>query len=253
MAWKRYGRRRRPGTQWLASPRTLSRASQEAPVQAYALRNLVVTGTPTGTLAALPQDLMAYLDDQTGAAAEHLNEGSVESRSFLRLVGMLRPLAIGLGDGQGPTRWTTGAEVRYAVYRGTTDEDEADYEESAGPVNLPFADQPDLWLSSHLSNERIAFIRSYMLPTRNSAAPGTLEEVIRMDDTLVNSLPWWFDAALSVIDLRSKRKVSTDSKLYLLRQVRVIDAQPIGAEETYQTCSLYCADYARLLARKVRA
>lgn len=251
MAWKRRFRRRKGGTQWLASPRTLSRASQEAPVQGYALRNLVVTGTATGTLAALPQDLMQFRDDGTGAQADHLEERAVEARTFLRLVGMLRPIALGV-EGEQTLTYNQGAEVRYAVYRGQTDEDDADYEEVVGAatVNLGFADQPDLWLSSHLGNERIAFLRSFIIP--QGPADVTLSNVVQMDTAILNALQWYFHPPMSVLDLRSRRKVSTDSKLYLLRQVRIHDGAPLESPDRTGV-TLYCADFARLLARKVRA
>lgn len=252
MAWKRRFRRRRGGTQWLASPRSLSRAAGEAPVVGYALRNLVVAGTATGTLATLPQDLMAFREDLTGAQSDHLEERAVEARTFLRLVGMLRPLAVGVELAQGQLDYGIGAEVRYAVFRGQTDDDDADYEEVVGAatVNIGFADQPDLWLSSHLGNERIAFLRSFIIP--QAPAPRTLDEVLKFDTALVNALQWYFHPPMSVLDLRSRRKVSTDSKLYLLRQVRLYDAGEL-VDPGRPQATLYSADYARLLARKVRA
>lgn len=253
MAWKRRFRRRRGGTQWLAAPSSLSRAPNEAVVQSYALRNLVVAGNPTGTLAALPQDLMAFRDDATGAAQDHLEERSVESRTFLRLVGMFRPLAVKVELDQGQLDYGIGAELRYAVYRGQTDDDDADYEEVVGAatVNIGFGDQPDLWLSSHLGNERIAWMRSFIVPNRTGLAT-TQSDILKMDIGLVNALQWYFAPEMSVIDLRSRRKVSTDSKLYLLRQCRIYDGGALEDPGRPQA-NLYCADFARLLARKVRA
>ena len=253
MAWKGR-RRRRQGTQWMAAPTTLSRRALETPVQSIALRNLSVAGSRTGTLASQPQDLMKFVDDITGATAEHLNEGSVESRSFLRLVGMFRPLRASKGDAQGvQENFNEGCEVRYAIYRGSTQEDEADYDEGPGTLNIGFADQPDLWLSTHLGSERLAFFRSFLLPRVDPNLVGSVESVLQLGVGLTDQLPWWYDAALTVIDLRSKRKVSTDSKLYLLRQVRFWDADTIGDGDAYQSANLYHADLARLLARKVRA
>lgn len=253
MAWKRRFRRRRGGTQWLAAPSSLSRATSEAVVQSYALRNLVVSGNATGTLAALPQDLMAFRDDATGAAQDHLEERSVEARTFLRLVGMFRPLAFKVETEQQVLDYGFGGEVRYAVYRGQTDDDDADYEEVVGSatVNIGFGDQPDLWLSSHLGNERIAWLRSFIIPNRTDLQT-TEATILKLDTSLVNALQWYFAPEMSVVDLRSRRKVSTDSKLYLLRQARLYDGGELVAPGR-PTASLYCADYARLLARKVRA
>ena len=50
-----------------------------------------------------------------------------------------------------------------AIYRGSTQEDEADYDE--GPVQHGFADQPDLWLSTHL-RERTPRVLPLLPPAR---------------------------------------------------------------------------------------
>lgn len=247
MAWKRRPRRRR-GTEWRPSPLTLSHHSGETPVQAVSLQNLAINGTATGTLAAKPQPLDIFFDDLAAASADSLTEGNVEKRTFLRLVGMLRPVVAGGVLANNALVYGAPAEVRYAIYRGNSDQDEADWESTPGTFEVPETSQPDLWLSTHLGSERIAYLRSFIMPDQRTSYGVDVDNVLAMKG--VPLLQWFLSPELSVIDLRSKRAVSTSSKMYLLRQVRWYDASTIGDQQELQSAQLYYADFARLLASR---
>lgn len=256
MAWKRKFRRRRMGTEWLPSPEFLSLASGEVPVQAVNLSNLrIVTGN-TSTVAEVPRALDEFFDDNIGSAATTLEDRAVEKRTFLRLVGMFRPIALSYQEDQNSPIVGAGGEVRYAIYRGDTNDDEADWSQNpATPFEVTGTNQPDLFLSTHLGSERIAWMRSFLLPTYRNILPTgdaaratTVTDALLMQAEFVNqACPWLYDAALTVIDLRSKRRVTTSSKMYLLRQVRYFNGT-VDNPPTSNNLKLYHADFARLLA-----
>lgn len=272
MAYRKRRFKKRPRTHWSPAPACLSRVDGEAPVRAEVLANLYTPGAavPSGTLAALPRELTAYYDDDGAAPAVEypITELRRHRLTILRCVGMLRPIGVRCQTEAEPLAYTAAtAEVRIAIYRGDAPDSDGDTSQYESASSTDSFDQPDLFQSTGLGNERIAFMRSFMLPGLsqydilnsdfegafyNNAdlwtefAPG---HTARNGQHYYGRLPWWNNAELSVLDLQSKRRVNVQSRMYLLQQVRTCvgnAAHPIDPQH-WLGAQLYGASFARLL------
>jgi len=197
----------------------------------------------TGTMASLPMELTEYVNESGGLSTSVI-ESAVSRRALLRLVGMFRPVSLVVQTETEPAAYAyPGCEVRYAVVRGTTNLGLSVYGPQTSP-QLPYLDQPDLFLGGGLGSERIAWMRSFMLPYHADFVGGWETQMYYQ---LLSGLPWWQNNEMTIVDLKSKRRVNVESKMYLLRQVRVWDGHVAGDGGPYITAKLYHADYARLL------
>jgi len=143
-----------------------------------------------------------------------------------------------------------------AIYRGDAPDSDGDTSQYESASSTDSFDQPDLFQSTGLGNERIAWMRSFMLPQVAAGDVGGDFQQYFQNGLYFGSgpnawmrLPWWTNAELSVIDLQSKRRVNVQSRMYLLQQVRTAtgnSAWPIQPDR-WLAAQLYHASYARLL------
>jgi len=253
MAWSK-GRRKAPfrkrrRTYWRevaaaaqTNQRGLARGPNEGPVQSYELVNVyAMGGAVSGTLSAMPLDLTEDADNTSAAREDH------PRARILRVVGMFRPIGIASEVEAELINTHLGHEVRYAIVRLNTLREGATWgagQAIASPLNV---NHIDLFSPQGLGNECIAWMRSWLLPTRPTLDPvETVADLTTMSDRVVRTLQWWANNEMTVLDWKSPRSIGQNSKMYLLRQARRYDGFEIDPARIV-SAAMYSADYARVL------